>query len=143
MSTLSADVMQPEHARQSFSVIFAGTSAATDLHPGSSAGSGFRVPALEATQGQNDSFFSQLCHGPASREFKNSHSTEMCCGTEAGACLRLIDSCITQLTAQGPSRTCTESKEGIQGPVQSRFRVQGSVQVEGSGFRAQGVGLRV
>jgi len=25
--------------------------------------------------------------------------------------LRLIDSCITQLEAQGPSRTCDESKE--------------------------------
>ena len=25
--------------------------------------------------------------------------------------MRLIDSCITQLTAQGPSRTCNESKE--------------------------------
>ena len=37
--------------------------------------------------------------------------TEMCCGTEAGSCLRLIDSCITQLKAQGPSRTCNESKE--------------------------------
>ena len=35
----------------------------------------------------------------------------MCCGTEAGWYLRLIDSCITQLTAQGPSRTCNESKE--------------------------------
>ena len=31
--------------------------------------------------------------------------------TEAGSYLRLIDSCITQLKAQGPSRTCTESKE--------------------------------
>jgi hypothetical protein len=30
--------------------------------------------------------------------------------TEAGSHLRLKDSCITQLTAQGPSRTCTESK---------------------------------
>jgi len=30
-------------------------------------------------------------------------------GTEG---LRLIDSCITQLKAQGPSRTCDESKEG-------------------------------
>ena len=37
--------------------------------------------------------------------------TEMCCGTEAGSYLRLIDSCITQLKAQGPSRTCNESKE--------------------------------
>ena len=30
---------------------------------------------------------------------------------EAGSHLRLIDSCITQLKAQGPSRTCNESKE--------------------------------
>ena len=29
----------------------------------------------------------------------------------AGSILRLIDSCITQLEAQGPSRTCNESKE--------------------------------
>ena len=33
------------------------------------------------------------------------------CGTEADSYARLIDSCITQLKAQGPSRTCTESKE--------------------------------
>ena len=31
--------------------------------------------------------------------------------TEAGSCLRLIDFCITQLKAQGPSRTCNESEE--------------------------------
>jgi len=31
--------------------------------------------------------------------------------TEEGSYLRLIDFCITQLTAQGPSRTCNESKE--------------------------------
>ena len=30
---------------------------------------------------------------------------------EAGSYLRLIDSCITQLKAQGPSRTCNESEE--------------------------------
>ena len=41
----------------------------------------------------------------------NNHSTEMCSGSEAGSYLRLIDSCITQLKAQGPSRTCNESKE--------------------------------
>jgi len=35
----------------------------------------------------------------------------MCCGIEAGSYLRLIDSCTTQLKSQGPSRTCTESKE--------------------------------
>ena len=38
-------------------------------------------------------------------------SAEMCCDTEAGSYLRLIDSCITQLKVQGPSRTCNESKE--------------------------------
>ena len=31
---------------------------------------------------------------------------EMCSGSEAGSYLSLIDSCITQLKAQGPSRTC-------------------------------------
>jgi len=31
--------------------------------------------------------------------------------TEAGSYLRLMDSCITQLKAHGPSRTCIESKE--------------------------------
>ena len=31
--------------------------------------------------------------------------------SEAGSYLRLIDSCITQLKARGPSRTCNESKE--------------------------------
>ena len=31
--------------------------------------------------------------------------------TPTGSYLRLIDSCITQLKAQGPSRTCNESKE--------------------------------
>jgi len=35
----------------------------------------------------------------------------MCCGTKAGSYLRLMDSCITQLKDQGPSRTCNESKE--------------------------------
>jgi len=33
------------------------------------------------------------------------------CSSEAGSYLRLIDSCITQLQTQGPSRTCIESKE--------------------------------
>ena len=44
-------------------------------------------------------------------KFKNKHFTEMCCGTEAGSYLRLIDSCITQRKAEGPARTCNESKE--------------------------------
>ena len=35
----------------------------------------------------------------------------MPCGTEAGSYLGLIDSCITQLKAQGYSRTCNGSKE--------------------------------
>ena len=36
---------------------------------------------------------------------------ETYCGTEAGSYSRLIDSCITQLKVQGPSRTCDETKE--------------------------------
>jgi len=35
----------------------------------------------------------------------------MCSGSEAGSYLRLIDSCISKIKAQGPSRTCNESKE--------------------------------
>ena len=31
--------------------------------------------------------------------------------TETGSYSRLIDSCITQLKVQGPSRTCNESRE--------------------------------
>jgi len=34
---------------------------------------------------------------------------------DMGSYLRLIDACITQLKAHGPSRTCNESKEG-EGP---------------------------
>ena len=34
-----------------------------------------------------------------------------CSGSGAGSYLRLIDVCITQLKAQGPSRTCNERKE--------------------------------
>jgi len=33
------------------------------------------------------------------------------CRVRAGSYLRFIDICITQLKAQGPSRTCNESKE--------------------------------
>ena len=35
----------------------------------------------------------------------------MCSGSEAGSYLRLIDSCINQRKAQGPSRTSNKSKE--------------------------------
>ena len=59
-------------------------------------------------------------------EFKNNHFTEMCCGTEAGSYLRLIDSCITQLKARGPSRTCNESKEEVRLPCRA---TQGSGEV--------------
>ena len=42
--------------------------------------------------------------------------------SEADSYLRLIDSCITQLKAQGPSRTCNESKEEVQNS-ESDYRV--------------------
>ena len=34
-----------------------------------------------------------------SSQFENNYFTEMCSGSEAGSCLRLIDFCITQLSA--------------------------------------------
>ena len=62
------------------------------------------------------------CHLRPAEQFKNNHLflnqpislkiiTEMCSGSEAGSYLRLIDSCITPLEAQGASRTCNESEE--------------------------------
>ena len=46
-----------------------------------------------------------------SSQSKNNHFAKMCCGNEAVSYSRLIDSCIAQRKAQGPSRTCDESKE--------------------------------
>ena len=43
-------------------------------------------------------------------------------GSRAGSYLRLIDSCITQLKAQGPSRTCTESNEKEEATPSARRR---------------------
>ena len=57
--------------------------------------------------------------------------------SEAGSYLRLIDSCITQLKAQGPSRTCYESKE-----EEEEVYVLGFV-VPGPGFRIQALRSRV
>jgi len=68
--------------------------------------------------------------------------------TEAGSYVRLIDFCITQLKAQGPSRTCNESKEeeerggagaGRHADVQSR-RLHPAVLGGSRGRRSQTVG---
>ena len=45
---------------------------------------------------------------------------------EAGSYLRLMDSCVTQLQAQGPSRTYNESKEEGLG---SRVQISASAKV--------------
>ena len=50
-------------------------------------------------------------HRPEISQLRQSH--EMCSGSKAGSYLSLIDSCITQLKAQGPSRTCNQSKEEV------------------------------
>ena len=56
----------------------------------------------------------------------------MCSGSEAGSYLRLIDYCITQLKAQGPSRTCNESKEkGVEGAGMHREFAESPVGVRG------------
>jgi len=64
------------------------------------------VAKLEALEGENDTVNPQRRGNNLNNRF-----TEMCCGTEAGSYLRLTDSCITQLKAQGPSRNRNESKE--------------------------------
>ena len=64
---------------------------------------------------------------------KNNHFTGMCCGTEAGSYLRLIDSCVTQLRAQGPSRTCNQSKEEKKDSRTSDIRACGRREVAGPG----------
>ena len=46
----------------------------------------------------------------------------MCSGSKPGSYLRLIDSCITQLKAQGPYTTCNESKEEDYTVLPSRLR---------------------
>ena len=82
----------------------------------------------------------------------------MFCGTEAGSYLRFIDSCITQLKAQGPSRTCNESEEEEEaltvhgppsGPLKPRLQEHASTaelpcsMVSGFGSRVSGLVLSV
>ena len=45
------------------------------------------------------------------RHSSDNYFAEIRSGSEEGSYLRPIDSCITKLKAQGPSRTCNESKE--------------------------------
>ena len=80
----------------------AGAVAGSESYP---AGSVFEAHRLVGMDG---------CRAHQTREGERSPRCprcEMCSGSEAGSYLRLIDSCITQLKAQGPSRTCNESKE--------------------------------
>ena len=56
--------------------------------------------------------------------------------------MRLIDSCITQLKAQGPSRTCSESKEEEEDSVEESESVCVlCFRLEVSGFRFQDSGF--
>jgi len=45
------------------------------------------------------------------QDLTRTHPNRCVVVTEAGSYLRRIDLCVTQLKAQGPSRTCNESKE--------------------------------
>ena len=54
--------------------------------------------------------------------------------TEAGSYLRLIDFCITQLKAQGPSTTCNESKEEEEEEEEGRVAPHRTAPL-GGGFR--------
>ena len=63
--------------------------------------------ALSSTSSGKVDLCNENCSTPSGR----AALACMCSGSETGSYLRLIDSCITQLKAQGPSRTCNESKE--------------------------------
>jgi hypothetical protein len=52
-----------------------------------------------------------MCSGSEAVSHLRLMTEFMFSGSEAGSYLRLIDSCITQLKAQGPSRTSNESEE--------------------------------
>ena len=74
------------------------------------------------------------------REQKDVGGLRVCrCRFKTVAYLRLIDSCITQLKAQGPSRTCNESQEEeeeVARPPEARVRASGfRIQVQGTEFR--------
>ena len=62
---------------------------------------------------------------------------------DEGSYLRRIDSCITQLKAQGPSRICNESKEEEEEGCIGRPRSGCGVQVQGVGYTGPGSGCGV
>jgi len=63
--------------------------------------------------------------------------------SRTGSYLRPIDSCITQLKAQGPSRTCNESKEEEEKTMQPHGRLRRSVENPTAGHPCQAEILRV
>ena len=68
----------------------------------------------------------------------------MCSDSEAGSHVRPIDSCITQLKVQGPSRTCNKSKEEEGGGTTLTLaEVDGLLPVQEWVHLLQGSGLRV
>ena len=69
--------------------------------------------------------------------------TELCSGSEAGAYLRLIDPCITQLKAQG-SETCNLNREEEEEVVGAYgYPGGGGGQRPDLGFRPSAFGFRV
>ena len=63
-----------------------------------------------------------------------SRTSSVCIGTEANSYLRRIDSCISQLKIQGPSRTCNErfKKKKKSSVAQSRDQSRALPPLEGS-----------
>ena len=77
-------------------------------------GSGERLRETQASEGEGREQRKPVQHPPqvellSAIQAALNHVVGV--GSEAGSYLRLIDSCITQFKAQGPSRTCNESKE--------------------------------
>ena len=61
--------------------------------------------------------------------------TERCSASKVGSYLRLLDSFVTQFKAQGPSRTCNESKEEEEKKMPSALKRGLGCEIVPSGFQ--------
>ena len=81
-----------------------------------------------------------------SSQFENKYFTEMCSGSEAGSCLRLIDYVYhSTLGLRVIKKKIISQASAAPGPpLFACFRVSGfGFRVSGSGFRVSGFGFRV
>ena len=89
-------------------------------------GLGFQVKALKTLYGVPSSLGRGGNRGRLGRERVLLEGHTLTCHDGPLRKLRFIDSCITQLGAQGPSRTCNESKDEEEGATVGGWDAKGS-----------------